>query len=306
MSESDFPDSGNTAVHDFSAVRDQLSSGKSVADRHLLVRMSGSSVGQVIVLDEPRRIGRAPDSDIWIHDDDVSRKHALIERDGEGFAVVDLGSVNGTFVNGEKVERKLLQDGDLVQLGPIAVFRYNVTDRDQEQMMCSLYEATVRDALTGAFNREHLDERLRAEVSFARRHNTEVGLVMLDLDRFKTINDTYGHPTGDDVLVAAVHAVKGGIRLEDMLARYGGEEFALVLRDTPLAGTARVAERLRAIVASLTIVARGSGVVRPTASFGCASLACCAERTAEALVAVADRRLLEAKRRGRNCIVAEG
>jgi diguanylate cyclase (GGDEF)-like protein len=304
--DSEFPDVGPTAVHDLTAIRDQLRSGRGVSDRHLLVRMSGSSVGQVVGLEDSGVIlGRSPDSHVWVHDDDVSRKHARVERDGGGYAVVDLASANGTFVNGERVTKHMLTDGDVVQIGPHVSFRYCLTDGDHEQMLRSLYEATVHDALTGAFNREHLDERLRAEVSFAKRHHTEVSLVMLDLDRFKSINDNYGHPKGDEVLVAVTQALRETLRLEDMLARYGGEEFAVVLRNIPLLGAARLAERLRVVVAAVAIAADGR-VIRPTASFGCASLACCDDPSVEQLVSLADQRLFEAKRRGRNCVVAEG
>ncbi len=303
--DSELPDAV-TAVHDFGDISKQLTGSKLERDRHLLVRMNGAFVGQVFKLEgEACTVGRAPGSDIWLRDDGVSRQHARIEHDGEGFLVVDCGSANGTYVESQRIDRHQLADGDIVQLGPNVLFRYSQTDVDHERMLCALYDASVRDPLTGSYNREHFEEHLLAEVSFAKRHRTEVALLMLDLDHFKAVNDTYGHPAGDQVLIDVVWALNSGIRLEDVLVRYGGEEFVVVVRDIPLTGAFRMADRLRELIAQLTIkVARG--VIRPTASFGCATLACCPEPSPEALIATVDRRLYEAKRRGRNCVVAEG
>ena len=295
-----------TAVHDFGDIVSRLSSSKLARDCHLLVRMNGAFLGQVLKLEgEACTIGRAPGSTLWLRDDGVSREHARLEQDGEDYQVVDCGSANGTYVEGQRIERQRLADGDVIQLGPNALFRYSKTDADHENMLCALYDASVRDPLTGAYNREHFEEHLRAEVSFAMRHRTEVALLMLDLDHFKAVNDTYGHPAGDQVLIDVVYAITSCVRLEDILVRYGGEEFVVVVRDVPLAGAYRMADRVRETIAQVTIkVARG--VIRPTASFGCATLACCAEPSAAVLIATVDRRLYEAKRRGRNCVVAEG
>ena len=303
--DSELPDAV-TAVHDFGDISSKLTGPKLDRDRHLLVRMNGAFVGQVLKLEGTTcTVGRAPGADIWLRDDGVSREHARIEHDGRDYWIKDLGSANGTYVEGQRVDRKALADGDIIQLGPTVLLRYSMTDADHERMLTSLYDASVRDPLTGAYNREHFEEHLRSEVSFATRHRTEVALVMLDLDHFKAVNDTYGHPAGDQVLIEVVWAVTSAIRLEDMLVRYGGEEFVVVARDIPLAGAYRLAERLRELVGQLSIKVE-RGVIRPTASFGCATLACCPDRSVAELVATVDRRLYEAKRRGRNCVVAEG
>jgi len=303
--DSELPDAV-TAVHDFGDISTRLTGPKLDRDRYLLVRMNGAFVGQVFKLEGATcNVGRAPGADVWLRDDGVSRDHARVERDGEGYRIQDLGSANGTYVEGQKVDRRQLADGDIIQLGPTVLLRYSQTDGDHEQMLCSLYDASVRDPLTGSYNREHFEEHLKSEVSFATRHRTEVALVMLDLDHFKAVNDSYGHPAGDQVLIEVVWGVTAAIRLEDMLVRYGGEEFVVVARDIPLAGAYRLAERLREAIAQLSIKVE-RGVIRPTASFGCATLACCADQSAEELVATVDRRLYEAKRRGRNCVVAEG
>jgi diguanylate cyclase (GGDEF)-like protein len=273
-------------------------------DRHVLVRMDGINVGQLFALDRDElRLGRHTSSDIVLADDGVSRRHARITRDGEGYLIEDLGSANGTFVQGKRVERHRLRDGDVFQVGPNAMFRYAYTDASQHNMLQKLYEASVRDALTGTYNREHFEERLKVEIAFAKRHQTQVSLLLFDLDHFKRINDSYGHPAGDAVLISIAERVSAGLRTEDVFARYGGEEFVVILRGIDLASAGRVGERLRDRVAASPVIFDHTKIP-VTLSVGCAALGCCPEPNAEALVAIADRRLYAAKRTGRNRVVA--
>ena len=275
-------------------------------DHHLLVRIQGGQLGQVFPLrGQEWRVGRTPDSELSLVDVGVSRQHArFVERD-DGYAVEDLGSANGTYVNGERVDERMLEDGDVVQFGPSAVFRYESTDADQEAMLENLYRASITDSLTGAHNREYFDARLESELSYARRHLTELGLLLLDIDHFKQVNDTYGHQVGDYVLTELASAWSSNMRAEDVFARYGGEEFGVILRDTPAETGFAVGERFRLIVESLRIEFDGR-VIPVTVSIGAASLVDCEEKTASALIAAADRRLYAAKRAGRNRVVATG
>jgi diguanylate cyclase (GGDEF)-like protein len=249
-------------------------------------------------------VGRANDCEIWLSDDGVSRKHATVTFENGVYSIEDTGSANGTFVGGQKVERASLRDGDLIQFGPQAVFRYSVADEGQEQLLRQLYEASVTDALTGANNREHFDSQLRMELSYARRHGTDVSLVMFDVDHFKRVNDTYGHPVGDEVLVEISKATRRLVRNEDVFARYGGEEFALILRGIALDGARVVGERLRERIAALSVTT-DKGPLQVTVSVGCASFVSTPDQTAEAIVQLADKRLYVAKRGGRNRVVAE-
>jgi len=275
-------------------------------DRHLLVRIQGEQVGQVVTLHGAEwRVGRARDADLWLGDSGVSRNHARIVWANGGYVVEDLGSANGTYVNGVKITVRPVVDGDVIQFGASAAFRYALTDADQEAMLMQLYEASVTDSLTGAFNREHFDHRLEAEISFSRRHGAELSLLLLDIDHFKRVNDTFGHQAGDTVLVEMAAAVNGSLRTEDVFARYGGEEFAVILRGIDLANAYHVAERFRMLVESLRIEANGHPIPI-TISVGVASLRCCADDLAETLIATADRRLYAAKRAGRNRGVAQG
>jgi diguanylate cyclase (GGDEF)-like protein len=301
--DDDDPAGERTAVVSLSSLRGGASR-REVKDRHLLIRARGAQLGQVTRLGaEQVRVGRSQECELWLSDDGVSRKHAAIRQDPGGYVVEDTQSANGTFVAGQRVESATLRDGDLIQFGPQAVFRYSVADESQELLLRQLYEASVTDALTGANNREHFDSQLRMELSYARRHGTDLALLLFDVDHFKRVNDTYGHPVGDEVLIEIARAVRRLVRNEDVFARYGGEEFALILRGIDIAGARAAGERLRAQVEKLTIDS-DRGPVRVTISVGCASLATTSEPTTEALVQTADRRLYAGKHGGRNRVVA--
>jgi diguanylate cyclase (GGDEF)-like protein len=273
---------------------------------HVLVRMDGANVGQVTRLaGEVIEIGRVAKNAVHLPFEGVSRLHArLILKNGK-YWLEDLQSANGTFVQGTRVETHALSDGDVVQFGPRVVFRYSVTDPGEEKILRQLYESSVKDSLTGAHNREYFSERLKTEVAYAKRHETHLSLLMIDVDHFKKVNDTYGHPGGDAVLVAVVASISGTLRGEDVLARYGGEEFAVILRGIELSNGVIAAERVRDLIASLSVSHEGKAI-RCTVSIGVASVVCTDGPTADALVSVADRRLYLAKRGGRNRVVSSG
>lgn len=276
------------------------------SDCHLLVGAQGQAMGQVVHVAGPAfAVGRQPTSELCLRDAGVSRQHALLRWNGSSYDLEDQSSGNGTYVNGERTNRCTLQNGDVVQFGPNIVFRYSVTDANQEAMLHHLYQTSVSDPLTGAHNREHMSMRLTEELSYAKRHHVGLALVMFDIDHFKRVNDTYGHLAGDRVLVALVQKVNAQIRGEDLLARYGGEEFVVLLRTTDLTQTVQVAERIRQSIERMNIEYEAK-TIRVTVSLGCATLGCCDDPSAEELIAVADRRLYAAKRAGRNRVVGSG
>ncbi|HXK20064.1 MAG TPA: GGDEF domain-containing protein [Polyangiaceae bacterium] len=287
-------------------LKDLKAPRKQSKDRHLLVRVRGAELGRVTLLSPERvRVGRSHDSELWLSDDGVSRRHANLQRVGNTYVLEDESSANGTFVGGVKITRHELRDGDVIQFGPTAVFRYTLSDESQESLLRQLYDASVTDALTGAHNREHFDTQLRAELSYARRHNTDVSLVIFDADHFKKVNDTYGHQVGDNVLMQIANVVRGTVRSEDVFARYGGEEFALVLRGIDIEGCGAVADRLRERIAAVKIQTE-RGTLSITVSAGCASLSTTDDKTPEGMIAVADRRLYGAKHAGRNRVMITG
>lgn len=156
------------------------------------------------------------------------------------------------------------------------------------------------DGLTGLANRRSVDDTLRTEVARARRFDDKVCLVIADLDDFKNVNDTYGHPAGDDALRMFAATLADTVREIDVAARWGGEEFALVLPGTDAEGGARLAERVRVALAARALNVDGREV-RLTASFGVAALPPATD--AEELISAADAALYEAKRTGKNRVI---
>jgi len=274
-------------------------------DRAILLRMDGVHAGQVMALDEAKAtIGRHPSNDIIIDDSGVSRHHAEIINDGDSIRLIDKNARNGTVVQGVRVQGAVeLNDGDFIQFGPRVGFRYSVTDAKQEKLLQRLYESSNRDALTGAYNRKHFDERLLSEIAFAARHDASTALILMDIDHFKKVNDTHGHAAGDAVLRQVSGIVLSRLRTEDVFARIGGEEFAVLLRGVNLAGSARLAERLRTSVSAVPTLFDGRPVP-VTISLGCASTKCTRSDTGTPLVRLADERLYKAKNSGRNRVVS--
>lgn len=277
-----------------------------VRDRFVLVRVQGEDIGRVVHLETDEFVvGRHQSCDLPLSDSSVSRRHARILFTEGRHLLEDLGSANGTYIGPDRVEQHWLSDGNVVQFGSTIAYRYSVTDTQQLAMLKYLYDASVTDALTGAYNREYFDARLSSELAYARRHAVPLSLLMVDVDHFKRVNDTFGHPLGDTVLIKLVESVRTRLRLEDVFCRYGGEEFAAILRTTDLEAAACAAERVRLAVAQMDVMAGGRRVPI-TVSIGCASVNCCTEWTTEEMVAIADRRLYAAKHAGRNCVMATG
>lgn len=166
-------------------------------------------------------------------------------------------------------------------------------------------EDTIRtlsrtDMLTGLLNRRSIMELLDMEVARTLRHGPPLTIVILDLDHFKRINDTWGHPTGDRVLIEAARVLTACIRKCDMVGRYGGEEFMIMLPDTTLAGAAIMIERCRATLAETTITADNGDIIRISASFGLANNEKQLSLSSEDMIKLADDALYRAKADGRN------
>lgn len=172
---------------------------------------------------------------------------------------------------------------------------HDVTDSASSEKR--LMTTSMRDPLTGAYNRKFLDWRLRQEIDRARRYKRPLGVIMTDIDRFKRINDTWGHQCGDEVLRGFARRLLGALRTTDLLVRYGGEEFCCLLPETDLDSAAFVAERLRKTVEAAPFQF-GEIQVSVTASFGVSSL----EEAASdgEIISKADEALYEAKSAGRN------
>lgn len=179
-------------------------------------------------------------------------------------------------------------------------------ERSLQRSLGEIKRLSLTDALTGAFNRRYLDDRLLQELKRAYRYERPLSIAMLDLDHFKAVNDRYGHQAGDAVLRICASQVRESIRGEvDWLARYGGEEFIVVLPETDLNGALIVAERLRKMISGLVISEEGHEI-RVTASIGVVSHTPSEQNlavNAEQLVHIADTCLYRAKQNGRNQVI---
>jgi len=263
-----------------------------------LMVISGPSFGEMYRIRADRTIlGRGEKADIRVVDDGISRAHTAVERDGGKLLLVDLGSTNGTYCNGTRVSRHELTDGDKISIGTATILKFTYQDQVDERYQKQLFESALRDGLTATFNRRYFVDRLHTEMRFAVRHSKSLGLLFVDIDHFKKINDTYGHQAGDAVLAGVAREMLTTIRTEDVLARYGGEEFAIICREVELEGVKALAERLRAAV-ERTKCEHGGHVIPVTISIGAA-----VDRRItdpQALIAAADAAMYEAKRSGRN------
>lgn len=266
----------------------------------LVLVLTGQSAGQVFRLgSEPLVVGRAADCGVVLRDAGVSRRHCeiRINRESLGFTLEDRGSTNGTWVNGQRVTKTSLVGEERIRVGSDVILRFALSDENEEALARRLYDGAMRDALTGCYSRRYFDDQLATSVAHAKRHGTELGLVMVDVDHFKRINDEHGHPTGDDVLRGVGEALLAMVRSEDTVARFGGEEFALLVAGTPLRGLVGLAERIRKAIAAVRF-RRGTEEIGVTVSAGVAMLGEC--QTKDELVTLADTRLYGAKRAGRN------
>jgi diguanylate cyclase (GGDEF)-like protein len=271
-----------------------------VCDRGTLTMVNGAEAGSVFRLAAATVVGRSPDCEVHIDHAGISRRHARIVREAETeYFVQDLGSRNGTTVRGQPITRSRLADGDRIGFGPV-FFRFALADEKEVLALKQRYEFSVVDGLTGALNRKHFDDRLVVELAYAKRHQTEVSLLLLDVDHFKAINDRLGHQAGDSVLRQLAAAIKVTLRVEDVFARYGGEEFAIIARRIGGEDAFAFAERVRKMIETSEFVHEGTPV-SATVSIGVAALSDCAEPSVDHLVRLADAALYAAKAAGRNC-----
>jgi len=271
-----------------------------------LVVLSGSSVGEMYRLEKDRVVlGRGDKVDLRLIDDGISREHAQILKEGDQHLLEDLSSTNGTYCNGERVQRYALAEGDKILLGSTTILKFSYQDRLDEMFQRQMSESALRDGLTRAFNKRYFSERIDSEFQYANRHRTSLSLIFIDIDHFKRINDVHGHQAGDFVLTQLATLLMSMLGEEEVLARYGGEEFAIVARGSESPAAAALSERMRAAVAAHPFTHEGASIP-VTVSVGVASAPAPGLRVAADLVARADETMYTAKRTGRNRVCVAG
>ncbi len=219
-----------------------------------LTFLSGEALGKELPLIQPRiTIGRGEESDVLLMDPSVSRKHIRLscrkvagKETQQGLKVIlqDLDSKNGTLVNYKKVRRAVLKPGDKICIGNV-ILKFEYKDLADQNFYEEIYRLATTDSLTGLLNKATITRTLKEETAKSSRYHRQLSVVLMDLDDFKSLNDTFGHLTGDRVLQRVAAVLRRNLRQQDRAGRFGGEEFLLVLPETGLKGAASLSERIR-------------------------------------------------------------
>lgn len=258
------------------------------------------NVNRIELTGQKTVIGRDPRSTIWLADQSVSRTHSQIERTKTGYIAIDMGSTNGTYVNDAPATSTELSSGDRLQFGSF-VFKFFAADDVELRYHENVTTAMTRDVLTGTLNRRSFTDIIGKEFCQATRRTTplSLSLILLDIDHFKSVNDTHGHLAGDDVLKEMTARISEVLEEHDVFARYGGEEFAILLPDVSTSQAADIAEQCRIAVATRPFAS--SGELSVSISLGIANTTelDCIDSVSD-LIRAADKKLYEAKNAGRN------
>jgi len=264
---------------------------------------TGPGMGSRYLLGElPLVFGRGGDCDVRINDHSVSRRHARIQPGADGYYAVDLQSTNGTYVNDVPASMYKLKDGDYLRIGN-CIYRFLMSGNVEAEYHEEIYRLTIIDALTDIHNKRYFIEFLDRELSRSSRYERPLSLAMIDIDRFKLINEELGHLGGDFTLRELAARIKGNIRKEELFSRFGGEEFAVVLPETPILGAAHLCNRLLAVISQQPFQYE-EHTYTVTISAGVVTTQGEKNITPVELIRRADEKLYQAKRDGRNRVIS--
>jgi diguanylate cyclase (GGDEF)-like protein len=304
------------------AARTRLSTTESSSDREpsaerrpALVFLRGELMAVPIPLDRNQvTLGRALDADIRVNDSRASRLHARITTEYDElsnethYRLKDLGSTNGTILNGKPIKEAFLADGDKFVIGDHLI-RFEMLDEIDREFQQQIHRLLVHDELTGLLTSKSFFSELSREAARAEAESIPFCVLMMDLDHFKEVNDTYGHLVGSETLEEVGAVIKNSLRAGDVAARFGGEEFAAFLLDADYSQALVAAERVRAAIEQhkFSAVRRGSNEAgrthHLTISIGIAAFSDDARDPIQ-LVEKADAALYAAKKSGRNRVCA--
>lgn len=223
-----------------------------------------NSVGrQWPIEDTDRIIGRAPTAHVFVDDKSVSKFHAKLVMAGGDVSVIDLESTNKTVVNGRQIQPLVphkLQNNDQIKVGNI-IFKFLERGNVETVASAQAFDRALTDALTGIANRGALQSKAPELFKRSELLGITFTLMLFDIDKFKNINDTFGHPAGDYVLQEIAKVIRDKlIRGNDFFARAGGEEFALLLLGSPPKQAEEIGERIRATIEGHTFVFEGKTI----------------------------------------------
>jgi len=306
----------NASVRARLSTTDSSNEAELSADRRpALVFLRGELMAVPIPLERREvTLGRALDADIRVNDSRASRLHARIttEHDEGGgetsYRLKDLGSTNGTILNGKAIDEALLVDGDKFVIGD-QLIRFEMLDEIDREFQQQIHRLLVHDDLTGLLTSKSFFSELRREAAHAEAESIRFCVLMMDLDHFKGVNDTYGHLVGSETLEEVGLVIKNSLRAGDVAARFGGEEFAAFLLDADYSQALVAAERVRSAIEKHEFLAvrrcsdEENRTHRMTISIGIAAFPDDAREPIQ-LVDKADAALYAAKRGGRNRVCA--
>ncbi|MEP6704109.1 MAG: GGDEF domain-containing protein [Acidobacteriota bacterium] len=281
--------------------------------RPALVFLSGELIAVPIPLEREEVIlGRALEADVRINDAMVSRRHARInkvlnpETDQIDFVLTDLASRNGILVNGQKVTHDILQNGDKITIGE-QILRFDLLDEIDREYQQQIHRLISHDDLTGLLSSRSFFSELRREAARATSEGRPFCVMMMDVDHFKNVNDTYGHLTGSKTLEEIGGSIIEIMRSGDAAARFGGEEFAAFLLDAEVGQAMVGGERIRSVIEAqeFSVVRTGQPTSKHhvTISIGVSAFPHDSSDPIE-LIEMADSALYRAKREGRNRVCA--
>src|SRR3954463_6706425 len=280
----------STRITNLASLESELRARRQQVHAYLVV-LAGTNLGEAYKIDGPESVvGRAMSAQLRLNDDGISRRHCRVLSIGGRVIIEDLGSANGTLVNGEMVQHQELKEGDKIRLGANTMLKFTYQDKLDETFQQQMYDAALRDGLTKCYNKKFFIDRLDTEFAYAKRHKTMLSVVIFDVDHFKKVNDNFGHLAGDAVLVHLARITQSMLRTEDVAARYGGEEFAIICRGIPLLNAGVVGERMRAAVETHNFEFQGKRLA-VTISVGVAALPEAQIPNAAGLVGEADAAL---------------